>query len=350
MTDNSPAMTEPHSPLPTLTIIVPVYNGGGKFKQCLDSIRPCLEEGCEVLVVADGPSDGSWEYARELGMETLVLPTNGGPARARNLGAAQANGEILFFVDADVTLHGDTLSRVRSAFGKDPDLAALFGSYDNAPGEMNFLSQYRNLFHHFIHQQSRTRATTFWSGCGAVRKEIFLDLGGFNTDYARPCIEDIELGYRLCQYGAKVELHRDIQVCHLKRWEIRSMVKTDFFDRALPWTRLLLGRGGLINDLNLTRQARASVVLSFLLLLLPLAGLALTGTPAYGALLTWLGVGAGLIHLNRRFYRFLMGIRGWKFVAKTLFWHWIYFLISGAAFALGWLEYHLAPGGKHGRI
>lgn len=87
----------------------------------------------------------------------------------------------------------DAVDRVAMVFKREPDIAALFGSYDDNPGETTFLSQYRNLLHHFVHQQGCEDASTFWAGCGAIRREVFLSIGGFDEGYVRPAIEDIEL-------------------------------------------------------------------------------------------------------------------------------------------------------------
>ena len=54
---------------------------------------------------------------------------------------------------------------------EEPGIAAVFGSYDDEPGAPNLVSQYRNLLHHFVHQTGRTEASTFWTGCGAVRRD-----------------------------------------------------------------------------------------------------------------------------------------------------------------------------------
>jgi glycosyltransferase involved in cell wall biosynthesis len=137
-----------------ISIVIPVYNGGENFAKCLASIKGSLRQPLEVIVVSDADTDGSWQVAEAFGAKVLRLPTQGGPARARNVGAKVASGDILFFMDADVTLHPDTLSLIEQQFEQLPGLAALIGSYDDAPGADNFLSQYKNLFHHYTHQVS----------------------------------------------------------------------------------------------------------------------------------------------------------------------------------------------------
>jgi hypothetical protein len=140
------------------------------------------------------------------------------------------------------------------------------GSYDNSPTATNFISQYRNLMHYFVHHNSNRDAKTFWAGCGAVRRRVFLEFGGFDEKHFRsPAIEDIELGYRMSAAGRKLVLRPDIQVKHLKRWSLRNTLRTDFYYRALPWSDLAIRSGSMPNDLNLRISQRISVALVFLL-------------------------------------------------------------------------------------
>src|SRR5262249_6094254 len=158
---------------------------------------------------------------------------------------------ILLFLDGDVLAPLDVIGHVRALFRGDPALDALFGSYDDAPEEGDFLSQYKNLLHHYVHQNGRARAFTFWAGCGAVRRDVFLALGGFDEKYTRPSIEDIELGWRLNRAGHKVALCKDLQVKHLKRWRLSSLLQSDIMDRAIPWAQMIVRTGTMPDDLNL---------------------------------------------------------------------------------------------------
>lgn len=314
----------------TLSVVVPVHNGGHPFRACLDSIDASRTDADELIVVADGESDGAWRYARHFDARVLVNEKPGGPARARNQGAAEATGDVLFFVDADVTLHPDTLPRVRAAFEHNPDLSALIGSYDDEPAHPGFVSQYRNLLHHYTHQRGSEEANTFWGACGAIRRSVFMDIGGFNESYDRPCIEDIELGYRLKDAGHTIKLYKDIQVKHHKPWDLVSMIKTDVFSRGIPWTELILRYDRLDNDLNTDQSSRLSVALSGLLLAALPASL-----PYPKARTVAVGSGAGLLWLNRAFYRFLWQQRSASFALKSIPLHILYFAYSGFSFAVG---------------
>lgn len=322
-------MSQPSTDL-SVSVIVPVHNGGEKFRRCLVSLKEAHPSPKEIIVISDGDTDGSWQLAKDFAALVSRFPSPGGPGRARNLGAARASGEILLFVDADVTIPPGAIGQVVMMFNREPGIAALFGSYDDEPGETNFLSQYRNLLHHYVHQQGREDASTFWAGCGAIRREVFLSMGGFDEGYVRPSVEDIELGYRLRKAGHRIRLCKSLQVKHLKRWDVVAMLKADFFQRALPWTEIILRERNCINDLNTGMSGRASVMLTFLMLgslvvsfWQPLA-LAATGVMA----LT-------LLFLNTSLYRFFLRKRGVRFTFQSIPWHWLYFLYSGVAFAAG---------------
>lgn len=328
--------------LPSISIIVPVHNGGESFRKCLASLDRTRHTFSELIVVADGDTDGSWRLAEQWGANVIFLSQAGGPARARNRGAQAATGDILFFVDADVCVSPEAVKQVVSTFNQDPGLAALIGSYDDAPGANNFLSQYRNLLHHYTHQTAFAEASTFWGACGAIRRDVFMEVGGFNESYRRPSIEDIELGYRLKAHGYRIRLDKHIQVKHLKCWQARSMLKADFFYRALPWTELILRESGLINDLNLKTSSRISVVLAYVSVLLFVSGLVSTLSSQINSLMMamiCLVVVTALLSINLPVYRFFWRKRGKRFAVRVVPWHCLYYLYSGLAFAIGWLRY-----------
>ena len=314
----------------TLSVIIPVHNGGEKFRRCLSGITAAIPPADEIIVVADGDTDGSAQLAETMGIRVMRTPIRKGPASARNLGAHTAQGDILFFVDADVAILPDAIGQVKTLFKNQTDLAAVFGSYDDEPAETNFLSRYKNLLHHYVHQISHEDASTFWAGCGAIRRQIFMEFGGFDESYRKPCIEDIELGYRLKKAGYRIRLFKSLQVKHLKRWGIISLTKSDFFDRALPWTELILRDRQFVNDLNLRFSSRLSVMLTYSLLLALIGGFWWPGLFAIAC-----GLILSLLIINAPVYRFFLQKQGVGFMIRILPWHWFYYFYSGLAFAIG---------------
>lgn len=314
----------------TISVIIPVYNGGANFRRCLTSLAAAVSLPGEVIVVADGDTDGSGFLAKSFGARVLQLDFPGGPARARNLGARTARGDILFFMDADVAIAPDTLQQVAAAFRREPEVAAVFGSYDDEPAVPNFLSQYKNLFHHYVHQTARVEASTFWGGCGAIRREAFLAAGGFDEGYGRPSIEDIELGYRLRRAGYRIRLDKALQVKHLKRWTVASLLQSDFWRRAVPWSELILRDRLFTNDLNVSVASGISVLLTYGLLGALIGAWWWTGFWGVAAAL-----GLGLVALNAPLYRFFRQKRGLWFAMRAVPWHWLYYLYCGLAVGVG---------------
>lgn len=318
---------------PRLSIIIPVYNGGQPFERCLTAIRAAAFTDWELIVVDDGSDDGSGALARKRGASVLTTSGRVGPAAARNLGAQAAGGQFLFFIDADCEIHPDTLTRIAGHLAARPQLDALFGSYDDAPGAPNFIAQYKNLFHHYVHQNGHENASTFWTGCGVIRRERFLALGGFDVGrYRRPAIEDIELGYRLKLVGGQIMLAKDVQVKHLKAWTLLSLLKSDILDRGIPWTQLILRDQVFANDLNLQTHNRISVVAVYGLLLA--LGVSLIQPQAW---LITLGLALLLLWLNRELYQFFAQKRGLGFALRAVPMHWLYYGYNAIAFGLGLL-------------
>jgi len=317
------------------SVIVPVHNAARMLDACLASLERSTVRDFECIVVDDGSTDDSEAVALRHGATVVSLPNRGGPARARNRGAAQARGGVLVFFDADVCVHTDTLAQIAAHLDEHPHTAAVIGSYDNSPADPGIISQYKNLLHHYVHHHSSPQAWTFWAGCGAVRREAFFDVEGFDESYARPCIEDIELGLRLRRRGHRIDLNPAIQATHLKRWTFWTLLRTDLLDRAVPWFVLMLRSRTMPPDLNLRRSHRLSVVLVFLLLLL-------LATPAHWFRLapwTW-GVGvvalaAALMGLNWDLYRFFARQRGVGFAAAAVPLHWLYYGYCGVAVGIG---------------
>ncbi|MEZ5284670.1 MAG: glycosyltransferase family A protein [Vicinamibacterales bacterium] len=226
---------------PRLSIVVPAHNSARTLGRCLDAIRR-TSVPCQLIVVDDGSSDASGRLATEHGALVVRHERAAGPARARNAGIARSDAPIILFVDADVAIADDAVNRVVDTFERDPSLGALFGSYDDDPDARTLLSDYRNLLHHYVHQQARPEAKTFWAGLGAARRDVLTAQGGFDERYARPSIEDIELGSRLAAAGCRIRIDRDLQGTHLKQWTFSSMLRADILDRARPWTQLMLRR------------------------------------------------------------------------------------------------------------
>jgi len=326
-------MSEP----PPVSVVIPVHNGRETIGPCLAALMASDGGPPEVLVVDDGSTDDTTSIIDRYPVRLLYLNSRGGPAHARNRGAELATGTILLFIDADVVVRPDTVRRVVEQFEQDPTVAALLGSYDDNPAARSFFSQYRNLLHHAVHQQGRENADTFWSGCGAVRRDVFLTMGGFSEAFHRPAIEDIELGARMVCAGHRIRLVKDLQVQHLKRWSLMEIIRTDIRDRAIPWSMLILSgyrRGG---GLNLQLRYRLSAAVAGLALL------AVAGSLVWhsGLMVAVIVLFVWFVYLNRGILRIFHRCRGTVFTLSAIPMLLLYYFYSSAAFGVGVLM-HIA--------
>jgi GT2 family glycosyltransferase len=258
----------------------------------------------------------------------MRMPTRSGSAAARNMGARHATGDILLFLDADVCVQQDTLPLLLDCFAENPEIRAVFGSYDDCPSAPDFHSQFRNLLHCYIHRTSQRHAHTFWTGCGAVYRDVFEQFGGF--DESMIGMNDIDFGGRLAQSGLRIDLRPDIQVQHRKRWTFFSWVETDLVLRGIPWTILLLRNRRVPNTLNVSYRYRVSVGLVLLFALTCAAALfyrpaATTAAVTFIAILT----------LNLRLYSFLRNRRGLAFAVAGAGAHFVHLLVCGLSLICG---------------
>jgi glycosyltransferase involved in cell wall biosynthesis len=284
----------------------------------------------EIIIAADAPRDDCRPLAEKWGAVVVEIAEQSGPAVARNRAAARAAGDILVFVDNDVVVAPDAIPGMCRLLRSEAELAGVFGAYDDRPAETNFMSQYKNLSHAYVHRNGRSDAATFWAGLGAIRARAFRDVGGFDERFRRPSVEDIELGYRVTRLGYRLRLDPRFRGCHLKRWTLWGSIVTDIRARGIPWTQVLSKFRTLADDLNTRIELRLSVLSAYVfvaaLLLLPLT--------------RWAGIGAlialaGLAILNIRYYRWFVAERGLGFALRVFPAHLVHHLCNGISFLVG---------------
>ena len=298
-----------------IACVVPATDEPETLELCLAAVR----------AADDGPEE----------VVPVTAPPGGGPAEARNTGAGDSRGEILVFVDSDVVVHPDAFTRIRRAFSVDPDLSAVFGAYDDTPGADGAVSGFRNLLHHHVHTEGSGEAETFWAGLGAVRRDAFEAIGGFNAErFPVPSIEDIDLGMRLASVGHRIKLDPSIQGTHLKRWTLGEMVRVDYAQRGVPWTRMLLESGEPSAALNLSPRHRIGALLSVLT-----AGALLLRRPRLA-----LAAVLALVALNGQLYALVWKRRSPLEAVASLPLHILHHLTAVAAAASGLLSHLLGPG------
>ncbi len=312
-----------------LTVVIPVYNGGKTIGLCLKNLFASTLANFEVIVVDDHSTDESANIARSFPCVILETAENSGAAAARNLGAAHAQTALIYFLDADILVQPDTLARTLQSLESHPGVSAIMSSFQKDTIHQNLVSVYKNLLQHYTHQHANPDSTSFCGGFSLIRRDVFLAAGGFDPAYR--FMEDVELGYRLKSAGHRILLDRELQVTHWKSLDLVGLVRSDLFERAVPWTRIMLDKRVFSNDLNTQIHHVVSVPVSFLLL----ASLA---APAW-----WLWLSLPLVvvfvGLNYGFLSFVRKERGGWFALRAAALCWFGYLYSGLGAVLGTFEH-----------
>lgn len=287
----------------------------------------------EIIVVDDGSRRSPRDIVEACGDERVRLVemgVNRGRGPARNAGLAAARHRCAVLLDADVVPHADAIDRLRRRL--DEGSVAVFGSYDDRPGDPGVVSQYRNLLHHVTHRDAGSTADHLFAGLAAVDTDVVRGVGGFDEHRWARDIEDVELGYRLMAAGHRIDVEPSAQGTHLKPYTLRSLVSIDLFDRAIPWTRLMLEKGAGSNRFVTGRHRLVSAgsAVTALVAVLPA-----TKNPAARFVL----VGSSVVFLiaNRRLFELLLRRGGVRLAAVSIPLHMLHTSVGVAGGVIGML-------------
>ncbi|MBI4789491.1 MAG: glycosyltransferase [Chloroflexi bacterium] len=228
------------NPRPRISVVIPTHNGAATLPACLQSLRSSSLPPHELIVVDDCSSDGSAEIAQQFQCCIVRLDENIGAARARNRGAQTATGDVLFFTDDDVIVAPDALAQVAEDLSA-PLSAGVVGLPAREIPFHNFASHYKNLWMRFTYLRlPRERIGVFDTTVAAIRRQVFLELGGFDENYSGASIaEDTEFGQRAWAAGHMLVSDPQVAVTHCKHYTLSQVLSTDFLRaRALMLMRL----------------------------------------------------------------------------------------------------------------
>ena len=214
--------------VPGVSVVVPAYNAVATLGECLKAITDSAYPDLEVLVVDDGSDDGSVLVAEEYSCRSITSEKNIGAAAVRNLGVSEATNSILVFIDSDVVVKKDSISKLISVLVSDMNLAGVSGVYEADLRFRNFLSRYKHFVVCYRDIECKDiNQDSFRASFLALRKEVFKE-HRFNESFNHASIEDIEFGRELINSGYTFFLDKGNRVEHLKKYTLGSYLKNQY--------------------------------------------------------------------------------------------------------------------------
>ncbi len=294
---------------PLVSIIIPVKNSERTLGSCLSAIKRSNYKNYELIVVDDNSSDRSLEIAKNFECKILKVENGQGANYARNIGGINANGNILIFVDSDIVVQKDTIHKIVETL-QDGDIDAVVGIYTAKHRNENIVSQYKNLWIRYSYLKSPPVIDWVFGSVSGIKKEAFMKVGGFDVNLlSRKGNDDIELGKRFAQENFKIVLNSDIEVEHLKQYNLPSFIKNEF-ERSSGFAELAVRLGETAHSVKhgFVNVYPAFIISTLIIILiLTFAILTISGKLSYLYL-----IGGILIYLilNIKFLNYLEQVRG----------------------------------------
>lgn len=234
------------------SIIIPVYNAKKTIKSCLDSLirQDFSKDKYEIICVDDGSTDDSVEIMKSFQSEIpikIITKENAGPAVARNIGAFNANGEIILFTDSDCELDSIWLEEMIKPFA-DERVGGVQGVYRTKQKELISLLDQIDIECRYKKMGKNKYIDSIGTYSAAYRRKLFIELGGFNVNYKTACGEDFEFSFLVSKNGYNLVLAENAFCYHRHPETLMKYLRTKFIRGY--WRTLLYknNKDKILND------------------------------------------------------------------------------------------------------
>lgn len=324
-----------------LSVIIPNYNGAATIGSCLEAAYASRFDDFEIIVVDDCSDDDSVRVIGQFPCRLIQLDTRSGSAKARNEGARQSSGEILFFIDADCLLLPDTLSVVdKTITGSDERVFG--GTYTPLPHDRDFFSAFQSIFIHY--SETKKSEPDYIAGHAmAVRRDLFLKQQGFPEVFL-PIIEDVEFSHRLRRAGIRLAMNPEILVTHIFNFTFMKSMR-NAFRKSHFWTIYSLQNSDLTEDSGTASVELKVNILCWSVIVASGTLLLLSGNAGY---VLPIGLAAMTnLYTSRRLLAAMHKAKGTGFACRaTLYYAMLYPLAVGAGGLSGLARYYTAFRGR----
>ncbi len=215
--------------LPDISVVIATYNGAHYLYKCLNALllQNYPKDKYEIIVVVDGSTDKTVEYAKKYPVKIIELKKNRGLSNARNVGAKAANSEIIAYTDDDCEPDTDWLYYLAKAF--DSDRVGAAGGPNITPTDDSFMAKCTSQAPGApTHVLIDDRKADHVPGCNlAVRKYVMDAIGGFDEIF-RIAGDDVDFEWRIQEAGYIVRFTPAAYVFHHRRNKIKTYIKQQY--------------------------------------------------------------------------------------------------------------------------
>jgi len=179
-----------------ISVVIPAYNEEKYIGRCLEALltQTYPRDQFEIIVVDNNSTDRTAAIASGMGAIVIHEPRKG-IGQARQTGALAARGEIIASTDADTVVPPNWLERIACRFAAEPDLGGLYGPVRHIDGS-DFAKAYMvTVMPLLMHVTDRINKPCFSGNNFAVRRDKFMQVGGYNTKLV--AAEDVDLSIRM---------------------------------------------------------------------------------------------------------------------------------------------------------
>ena len=220
--------------MPSLSVIVPTYNSSRTIEKCLKAIKQSGFLDYELIVVDCASQDSTASISKKYADKIIELHENTGRRRARKIGIEVSSGPIIVNVDSDVLIKADTLAMIAAYFSRHRQIDALTGLLSKEHPNPGFFSQYKNLYMHYIFKKLPERVSFLYGSIYALRRSA-IEAPGTDIKIA----DDTALGQKLALSGKQIAFLNDLEVIHLKKYDLAAFIKNDF-QIPFEWAKIFL--------------------------------------------------------------------------------------------------------------
>jgi len=220
-----------------VSIIIVNYNGKPHLEKCLESLSKIKYQNLEIIIIDNHSTDGSLEFIQTKypHIKTIKLDANYGFAEPNNIGAKDAMGEYLLFLNNDTIVTPNFVEELVNVMNQDPQIAISQSMLLKPDGDVDSSGDFIDTLGRAYSSKNKSTSVQYiLSARGAsmmVKKDIFFKLGGFDKNFFAS-FEDVDIGWRAWLCGYKVVLVPNSIVYHIGRQTISKLDSMIMFHAA----------------------------------------------------------------------------------------------------------------------